>query len=247
MSTSFTTPPKSLPREATLADAVWGGVAVAIGVLIALALTGNLQIASGTVSAALMQFGRFLGAPPSIDSQIYWHMARAAGVTAYLLLWGSVAWGLMVTNKVLDGVVKPLVTFEAHQFLSILALAFGGFHAFILLGDRYIEFGVADLLIPFKSRYEPVWVGLGILSFYLTAILTASFYVKKRIGHRAWRLLHYASFLGWVMVTFHGLMSGSDSRAPLMQAVYVITTSSVGFLTIYRILVTKINKARPTI
>ena len=244
MSTSFTTPPNSLPREATWIDAVLGGAGVATGILIALALTGNLAIASSAAAAALSEIGRFLGAPPSVDSQVYWHMARSAGVVAYLALWGSVAWGLLVTNKVLDGTLKPLVTFELHQFLSILALALGGFHAFILLGDRYIQFGVAELLIPFKSTYEPVWVGVGVLSFYLTAILVISFYVKKRIGHKAWRWLHYASALVWVMATFHGLMAGSDSATPVMRALYVFTTLSVSFLTIYRILVTRARKAR---
>ncbi len=242
MSVSSTTPAKSLPREATLADAVWGGVGVATGILIALALTGNLPVAAGTASAGLTRIGQLLGAPPEAGSRVYWHMARSAGVVAYLSLWGSVLWGLMVTNKVLDGVVKPLITFEMHQFLSILALAFSGFHGFILLGDRYVEFGLGELLIPFKSPYEPVWVGVGVLAFYLTAILAISFYVKKRIGQRAWRLIHYLSFLGWVMVVFHGLMSGSDSGAPLMRAVYLVTTISVGFLTVYRILVTRAKK-----
>lgn len=244
MSTSFTKPSNSAPREATLADAFWGGVAIAAGILIAVALTGNLSAASGFASAALMQIGHWLGASPSTDAQVYWHMARAAGVVAYLLLWGSVAWGLVVTNRLLQGVVKPLLTFELHQFLSILALAFAGFHAFILLGDRYIEFGVADLLIPFRSPYEPVWVGLGILAFYLTAILSASFYLKSRIGHTVWRRLHYASFLVWVMATLHGLMAGTDSRTPLIQVLYLSATASIGFLTIYRILVAKIKGAR---
>ena len=38
MPTLFTTPQDSSPREATLADAVWGGAAVAFGILSALAL-----------------------------------------------------------------------------------------------------------------------------------------------------------------------------------------------------------------
>jgi predicted ferric reductase len=236
----------SLPREPTLADAVWGGAGIAFGILSALALTGQLPVASGVVWGWLTQAGRFLGAPPAADAQVYWHMARSAGVTAYLLLWASTAWGLMVTNKVLDGAVRPLITFELHQFLSILALAFSGFHAFILLGDRYIDFSAADLLIPFKSPYEPAWVGLGILSFYLTGMLVVSFYLKKRIGHRVWRRLHYASFLSWVMATFHGLMSGSDSGTWLMLAVYVVTTLSVAFLTMYRILTTK-PKGAPSV
>jgi predicted ferric reductase len=222
---------------------VLGGLSVAAGILAALFLTGSLTAAAGSVSTALMRVGQFLGAPPA-DTHVYWYMSRSAGVVAYLLLWGSVVWGLMVTNKVLDGAVKPLITFELHQFLSIAALVFGGFHAFILLGDKYIKFGIADLLVPFKSPYEPVWVGLGVLAMYLTTALVFSFYVKKRIGHKVWRVLHYSSFLGWVMATLHGLMAGTDSRTPLMQFVYATTTLSVGFLIVYRILVAKTKKTR---
>ncbi len=243
MSTLSTTSLDTSPREAKLADAVRGGAGIAFGLLSALALTGQLPVASEAVWTALTQAGRFLGAPPAADAQVYWYMARSAGVLAYVLLWASVLWGLAVTNRVLDGAVKPLITFELHQFLSVLALVFGGFHAFILLGDRYIGFGLSDLLIPFKSPYAPAWVGLGILSFYLTALLVVSFYVKKRIGHQVWRWLHYTSFLGWVMVTFHGLLAGSDRSTLAMLALYATATLSVFFLTAYRILVAKVKKA----
>jgi len=72
MSISSTTPAKSLPREATLADAVWGGAGVAAGILIALALTGNLPVAAGTASAGLARVGQLLGAPPDAGSRAYW-------------------------------------------------------------------------------------------------------------------------------------------------------------------------------
>jgi predicted ferric reductase len=192
-----------------------------------------------SVTDALTQVGRWLGAAPAADSRVYWYMARSAGIVAYLLVWGSVAWGLMVTNKVLDGVVKPILTYELHQFLSIAALVAGVFHAFILLGDTYIQFSVLDLLIPFRSSYQPLWVGLGILGAYLMAGLIVSFYIKKRIGHRVWRLVHYSSFAVWVMVTVHGVLAGSDSHWPLMQMLYIGAIVSVSFLLTYRILATK--------
>jgi predicted ferric reductase len=228
-----------LPREATLADAVWGGAGVALGVLAALWLSGNLSHASLAASEIVTRIGQTLGAPAEANERVYWYMSRSAGVIAYMLLWGSVIWGLMVTNKMLQGMAKPLLTFELHQFLSILALVFSAFHVFILLGDRYIDFTLADLLIPFRSTYEPLWVGLGVLSFYIVGMLVVSFYVRRRIGHKTWRVLHYASFLAWVMVTLHGLLAGSDSRTTLMLSLYVIGALSVGFLTSYRILTTK--------
>ena len=41
-----------------------------------------------------------------------------------------------------------------------LALAFALFHALILLGDRYIGYSPATLLLPFASHdYRPISVG----------------------------------------------------------------------------------------
>jgi predicted ferric reductase len=201
-------------------------------------LTGQWSLVSTIVSDALTQIGRWLGAAPAADSRVYWYMARSAGVVAYLLLWGSVAWGIMVSSKLLNAVLKPLTAYELHQFLSILALIVGVFHGLILLGDSYIRFSLLDILIPFKSSYQPFWVGLGTLGLYVMAILVASFYVKKHIGHRAWRVLHYSSFGVWIMITLHSVMAGTDSTLPLMQLLYIVAIVSVGGLLVYRIATT---------
>jgi predicted ferric reductase len=226
-------------RDLTLANSISGGIAVAFGIMTIMILTGQWQAASTAVSSILVQIGRWLGAAPAADSRVYWYMARSAGIVAYLLLWGSVAGGIMVGNKILNGLVKPAAVYEAHKTLSILALIVGMFHGFILLGDTYMNFSVLDLLIPFRSAYQPFWVGLGILGLYLTAILVASFYVKKRIGQRSWRLLHYTSFGVWIMTSLHGIAAGTDTQSVVMKMLYAVALVSVGYLLTYRIFVAK--------
>lgn len=226
-------------REITLGDSITGGIAVAFGIMTVLIVTGQWQAASAAVSSVLVQIGHWLGAAPAADSRVYWYMARSAGIVAYLLLWGSVAGGILVGNKLLNGLVKPPVVYEVHKTLSILALIVGMFHGFILLGDSYMNFSLLDLLIPFHSSYQPLAVGLGILGLYLTAILVASFYIKKRIGQRAWRLLHYTSFGVWIMTSLHGIVAGTDTQSIVMKMVYVVAVVSVGYLLTYRIFVEK--------
>ena len=237
MSTSLSRPRPS--REVTFTNAVIGGAAIALGIFTIVTLAGQGSFVSAAISNALVQIGRWLGAMPAADSRVYWYMARSAGVVAYLLLWGSVAWGLMVSNKILDGIVKPPVVYELHKSLSILALVTGMFHGLILLGDSYMQYSVLDILIPFRSSYQPIWVGLGTLGLYLTAILVVSFYIKKHIGHRAWRLLHYTSFGVWIMITLHGIMAGTDTQLLLMQVLYVVAIVSVGYLLTYRLVADK--------
>jgi predicted ferric reductase len=226
-------------RETTFVNSIVGGIALAFGIMTILIVTGQWQTASTVVSDILVQIGRWLGAAPAADSRVYWYMARSAGIVAYLLLWGSVASGIAISHKILNGFVKPPVVFEIHKSLSILALIVGMFHGFILLGDSYMNFSVLDLLIPFHSPYQPFWVGLGILGLYLTAILVASFYIKKRIGQRAWRLLHYTSFGVWIMTSLHGIAAGTDTQSVVMKVLYAVAIVSVGYLLTYRIFMEK--------
>jgi predicted ferric reductase len=237
MSSSLSRPLPS--REAAGLNLFVNGAAVVLGLITAVVITGQGSAVSLAINNGVVEIGRWLGATPAADSRVYWYMARSAGVVAYLLLWGSAAWGIMVSSKFLDGFVKPPVVYELHKTLSILALVVGLFHGFVLLGDSYIQFSLLDILIPFKSSYQPFWVGLGTLGLYLTAILVGSFYIKKRIGHRAWRLLHYSSFALWVMITLHSVMTGTDSSSLLMQAVYTAAVVSVGYLLMYRVMTSK--------
>ena len=174
----------------------------------------------------------------------YWYLARGAGIVAYVLLWLSIVLGLMVTGKLSRVWPGSFAAVDLHQFTSLLALAFALFHMLILLGDRYIGYSVAQLLIPFASTgYRPLWVGLGQVGLYLTAIVTFSFYVRRRIGHRTWRFVHYGSFMVYFLVTIHGLEAGTDTRSPAMVALYGLTGLTTYALTVYRILVSGSRKA----
>jgi hypothetical protein len=71
----------------------------------------------------------------------------------------------------------------------------------------------------------------------------ASFYLRRRIGQRSWRLLHYLTFLSFAGATAHGILSGSDSGTTWAWWSYVGATALVVFLTGYRV-VTGIVAAR---
>lgn len=235
-----TTYSRSLPVESNKRlGALISGGAIGLGLLTALVIGSQLTGAAATLGAVVTQINQWLGASAAANSKVYWYMARAAGVVAYLLLWGSVAWGILVSSKLVNDWVKPALVYELHKFLSMLALIVGLFHGLILLGDTYMSFSVLDILIPFRSAYQPFWVGLGILGFYLTAILVGSFYIKKHIGHRTWRLLHFSSFGVWVMTTLHGLVAGSDTSTVLMKVIYTVAVVSVGYLLTHRLATAK--------
>lgn len=216
---------------------------------------GPAQSYLGAVSAQLWQMvpaswqllaldqAQLMGLPLTGETPAYWYMARIGGIIAYLLLWLSVVWGLLMSTKI-SKTMAPQLVYGLHEFLALLALGFMGLHSLVLLGDSYFDFTIFNLAIPFTAPYEPLWTGIGTITFYLSLVLTASFYVRKRIGQKVWRALHYLTFLAYALALGHAVMAGSDSDTSLMTFIYLLTGLSVLFLTYYRLFTLKLKSTR---
>jgi sulfoxide reductase heme-binding subunit YedZ len=187
--------------------------------------------ASGVIGvSALVALGRSL---PLTSSKAYWFISRSSGVLAYMLLTLGVMWGLVQSGAILRPTIPPLLAFGLHSFLNWASLAMTALHALILLGDNYIKLTLADLVIPFTSPYRPLFVGLGVLAFYLMFLLALSFYARRQLGQKTFRTLHYASYLTYLLVTWHSLGAGSDSH--LLWPLYVLSLGAISYLTMWRI------------
>lgn len=180
------------------------------------------------------------------EPKAYWYLSRSSALVAYGLLWMAMVFGLLMTNRMSRVWPGGPVAFDLHQHASLLGLAFALFHALILMGDRYIQADLRQILIPFAyDGYNPLWVGLGQVGIYLMAIIGFSFYIKGAIGRTAWRAIHFISFVMFGLALAHGVWSGSDSELPWIQGMYWFTGGSVLFLTAYRILVS--GRRRPQV
>jgi len=167
------------------------------------------------------------------SQQAMWYITRSAGILAYLLVWLSTAWGLLIPSKLLEPVLHGNFTYDFHQFISLLSLGFLGLHIFILTADRYLPFTLADILIPFHAPYRPAWVGVGVIAFYILLLVTITFYLRKRIGMKMFRLIHTLSLAGYLGALVHAFMSGTDSSLLSIQLMYAGTFLVTVFLTVY--------------
>lgn len=170
------------------------------------------------------------------EPRAYWYLSRASGITAYGLLWLSVVLGLSLSNQLARVWPGGPTAADLHQFTGFLALGFATVHGLVLLGDQYIGYSLAQLLLPFAGAgYRPFWVGLGQLGFYLAALVAFSVYLRGAIGYRAWRVIHYGSFAVYILATVHALGAGTDSAAPQAFAAYMGGATAVCLLTVRRI------------
>jgi predicted ferric reductase len=207
-----------------------------------------LASAAGAVAAVVILPAVLPGLAASLlgpEPKVYWYLARSSAWIAYLLLWASMMMGLMITTKAARLWPGGPAAYDVHQFVSLLSIAFALFHGLILTGDRYIGFSAVQVFIPFSNpAYRPLWVGIGQIGFYALAILVFSFYIRRMITPRGWRLIHYLGFLAFLSVLIHGITSGTDSAQPWAASLYWFTGGTVMFLTVYRILFTVMSKVQ---
>lgn len=194
----------------------------------------SLAFVAGMPAVALLLAIGF--ALSGAGSTTVWYVVRATGVVAYVLVTLTVVAGLLVSNRVLPPGQKRVDAFEAHRFTALLAISVSAFHALALLLDAYIGFSPSQVLVPFTSEYRPVAVGLGILTLYLSMAVYSSFFLKRWIGQKTWRALHYATFAVFALATYHGILSGADTGQVWMLGLYLSGIVSVLGLVVYRVL-----------
>ncbi len=172
-----------------------------------------------------------------VAGNVYWYLSRATAIIAYLMLWLTMLWGLLLTGKIAQTWPGARITNEVHKFVSIFGLAMGAFHGLLLLGDKYLSMPLSQILLPFSvAGYRPTWVGFGQISLYLWGLVVLSFYLRKIISGKGWRWVHFISFLTFAGILVHGITSGTDTSTPWMTIIYWITGGSILFLTFYRML-----------
>lgn len=157
---------------------------------------------------------------PRPDGHGAWFVSRATGFTAFVALALDVICGLLVSTRAGDRWIARAHLIDLHGWLSPVALALVLGHAVVLLGDRYVRFDALDVLVPFAAAEHTVALGLGVIAGYLALVVHASFGLRKRLGVKTWRKLHYLSFVAFVAAAVHAIWSGSDASRGWAVALY---------------------------
>lgn len=166
---------------------------------------------------------------------IAWLVARSAGLVAFGLLTVSTWLGLGMSTRIFGPKrMKSLLAW--HRTLVWTGLSMVGLHVAALLADPTIHFGVPAVLVPFAAPWHPGAVAAGVIAAWLSLMLALSFRMRKWIGQKGWRRLHYAAFAAFALSLGHALFAGTDLHGiggPILAA---IAAGPVIFLTLLRIL-----------
>ncbi len=180
------------------------------------------------------------------QTELWWYVARSGGIVALILTGMSVIWGLALSTKVMNGTPSPKWLLSLHKWLGALSVTFTGIHIGALALDSYVQFGLADIVIPYASEWKPGPVAWGIVTTYLLIAVQASSMLMRRIPRRWWKAIHMSSWaLFWTGIV-HGITAGTDATNPLYVAVTGAMTLLVVWLTVSRTLISKRRRRAST-
>ena len=218
----------------------WLDIFTVVGVLI----TGVFVLAVGLLALQTETIQSFF----ALDSvHIWWYITRAAGLMGYLLFWLSTVWGFAVGSKIFDSFLERVFTFDFHEHLSLLSLGFLILHVLVLLVEKVEPLSLAEILVPFISAYRPFWTGIGIISFYLTILVTVTFYIRKWLSMKTFRTIHYLSVAAYFGSLLHSVYAGTDTTLTWVQWMYGGTTLITVFFMAYWVILLWMRKTETSV
>jgi hypothetical protein len=100
-------------------------------------------------------------------------------------------------------------------------------HVATTLLDPFPHIGFLNAAVPFVTSYRPLWVGLGTLAADVMVAVVVTSLVRRRLGYRAWRGVHWLSYACWPVALVHGIGAGSDTKSSWMLALTLACVAAV--------------------
>jgi sulfoxide reductase heme-binding subunit YedZ len=160
-------------------------------------------------------------------STALWYLTRATGLVSLVLLSATVVLGVVASVGWTTKRWPRFLSQSVHRNLSLFSLVLIGVHVVTTVADGYVPIGYLDAVIPFRTPYRPLWVGFGALAFDLLLAVAITSGLRRRIGTRAWRSVHWLAYVCWPIALLHGLGAGTDARLSLTLLIDVLCIVSV--------------------
>jgi sulfoxide reductase heme-binding subunit YedZ len=146
-----------------------------------------------------------------------WYLTRGTGLVTLLLLTGSVVLGILQVLRWSPRGPRFVVV-TLHRAVSLLVVALLAVHVLTAVLDPFAPIRLLDVVLPFGGAYRPLWLGLGALALDLLLALTVTSLLRRRLGLRAWRGVHWLAYACWPVALVHAWGTGSDTRSTWMLA-----------------------------
>jgi hypothetical protein len=146
------------------------------------------------------------------DPKWMWYLNRGSGVVLLVVWTVAILIGQLASIR---AVRTRFAWIELHRNLTVIGLAVLVVHVASCVADDYVDIDVTDVLVPFRSPYEPLWLGLGVLSIDLAVAIMITTLLRYR-APRMWAVVHRAAYVLWPLAVVHGVGIGTDSAGTVV-------------------------------
>jgi sulfoxide reductase heme-binding subunit YedZ len=169
-----------------------------------------------------------------MSDQLLWYTTRGAGAVSLVLLSAVVVLGLLARVRFEARGWPRFLSAAVHGDLALMTLVFLLLHIVTAVVDPFTHLGLAAL-VPLGSYYRTFWLALGAIAFELMLAIVATSLLRKHIGARLWRGIHWLAYASWPLAVLHGVGTGTDGTALWMLAIDGVCVAAVGVALIWRL------------
>ncbi|MFC5500818.1 ferric reductase-like transmembrane domain-containing protein [Lysinimonas soli] len=168
-------------------------------------------------------------------SEALWALGRGTGVVALVLMTITVVLGILTrSGRPAFGMPRFAVTL-VHRNSALIGTVFIAIHVISLLFDPYAQLKVLDFFVPFLGSYRPFWLGLGTVAADLLIAVVVTSLLRHRLGQRAFRAVHWATYALWPIALFHSIGTGTDAGSAPFILLAVVCIAAVTGSVIWRL------------
>jgi predicted ferric reductase len=144
-------------------------------------------------------------------STALWWLGRGTGVMALVMFTLSVLLGILTRSGRAPSWLPRFAATDLHRTAALTGTTLVGIHVASLLFDPYAQLRLLDVLVPFQGAYRPLWLGLGTAAVDLLLAVVVTSLLRRRVGPRVFRVVHWATYVLWPIALLHGLGTGTDA------------------------------------
>jgi sulfoxide reductase heme-binding subunit YedZ len=146
-----------------------------------------------------------------MSSTALWYATRASGIMALVLLTLTMVLGITTTTRARARNWPGFAQQELHRRISILSVVFLGIHVVTSVMDTFVNIPLAAVVIPFVSKYQGFWVGVGAVALDLMIAVFVTSLLRERMRPATWRAVHWLAYLSWPVALAHTFGMGTDA------------------------------------
>src|SRR5919201_87323 len=163
-----------------------------------------------------------------------WELARARGLAAYAAICNAVLSGIAPRTQALSFLANNRAVRALHDWTPWIVIPAVITHVVALILDATARISVINVVVPFTTSYGQIAIGFGAISLDLLVIVLVTTWLRRRMSNDAWLWWHRLSYLGFVTMFLHAVLSGTDLTSPVIAGLSWASAIGIGYYALER-------------